>query len=100
LGKAAAHSVSPLAEQIRGGSMGLKIHEDWGAMPAVIDTALQAGDAFDVQIQIHTDTLNESGFLEQTLRAIGGRTIHAYHIEGAAGGHAPDILRICAEENV
>jgi len=100
LGKAAAHSVEPLAEQIRGGSMGIKVHEDWGAMPAVIDTALQAGDAFDVQIQIHTDTLNESGFLEQTLRAIGGRTIHAYHIEGAAGGHAPDILRICAEENV
>lgn len=100
LGKGASHRLEPLEEQIRSGAGGLKIHEDWGAMPAVIDACLRAGDAFDVQVQIHTDTLNESGYLERTLEAIADRTIHAYHVEGAAGGHAPDILEICSYENV
>ena len=79
--------------------IGLKIHEDWGAMPAVIHASLDAGDELDVQVQIHTDTLNESGFFEHTMRAIGGRTIHTYHSEGAGGGHAPDIIRVAGEEN-
>jgi urease subunit alpha len=99
LGKGSAYAVEPLLEQIRAGAFGLKIHEDWGAMPAVIEASLQAADALDVQVQIHTDTLNESGFLEHTLAAIGGRTIHTYHSEGAGGGHAPDIIRVCGEEN-
>ena len=81
-------------EQVRAGAIGLKIHEDWGAMPAVIHASLDAADELDVQVQIHTDTLNESGFFERTLRAIGGRTIHTYHSEGAGGGHAPDIIRV------
>ncbi len=99
LGKGSAYSVEPLLEQIRSGAIGLKIHEDWGAMPAVIDAALQAGDELAVQVQIHTDTLNESGFFEHTMEAIGGRTIHTYHSEGAGGGHAPDIIRVAGEEN-
>jgi urease subunit alpha len=99
LGKGSAYSVDPLLEQIRAGAFGLKIHEDWGAMPAVIDACLRAAEELDVQIQIHTDTLNESGFFEHTMQAIGGRTIHTYHSEGAGGGHAPDILRVVGEAN-
>ena len=99
LGKGSASSVEPLREQIRAGAVGLKIHEDWGAMPAVIHASLDAADEFDVQLQIHTDTLNESGFFERTLDAIGGRTIHTYHSEGAGGGHAPDIIRVSGEAN-
>jgi urease subunit alpha len=99
LGKGSASSVEPLLEQIRAGAIGLKIHEDWGAMPAVIHASLDAADALDVQLQIHTDTLNESGFFERTLAAIGGRTIHTYHSEGAGGGHAPDIIRVSGEAN-
>ena len=99
LGKGSAYAVAPLLEQIRTGPVGLKIHEDWGAMPAVIDTALRAGDDLDVQIQLHTDTLNEAGFYESTMAAIAGRTIHTYHSEGAGGGHAPDIIRVAGEAN-
>jgi urease subunit alpha len=99
LGKGSASSVEPLLEQIRAGAIGLKIHEDWGAMPAVIHASLDAADELDVQLQIHTDTLNESGFFERTLEAIGGRTIHTYHSEGAGGGHAPDIIRVSGERN-
>ena len=80
--------------------MGLKLHEDWGTTPAAIDTALTVADEYDVQVAIHTDTLNESGFVENTIAAFKGRTIHTYHSEGAGGGHAPDILRVCAEPNV
>jgi len=99
LGKGSASAVEPLREQIAAGAVGLKIHEDWGAMPAVIHASLDAADEFDVQLQIHTDTLNESGFFEHTLEAIGGRTIHTYHSEGAGGGHAPDIIRVSGESN-
>jgi urease subunit alpha len=99
LGKGSASAVEPLREQIAAGAIGLKIHEDWGAMPAVIHASLDAADEFDVQLQIHTDTLNESGFFEHTLEAIGGRTIHTYHSEGAGGGHAPDIIRVSGESN-
>jgi urease subunit alpha len=99
LGKGSAYGVKPLVEQGRAGAIGLKIHEDWGAMPAVIKASLDAGDELDMQIQIHTDTLNESGFYEDTIEAIGGRTIHTYHSEGAGGGHAPDIIRVSGEAN-
>lgn len=99
LGKGSAYAVEPLLEQGRAGAIGLKIHEDWGAMPAVIDASLRAGDELDMQVQIHTDTLNESGFFEHTMAAIGGRTIHTYHSEGAGGGHAPDIIRVAGEPN-
>ena len=99
LGKGSAWDVAPLLEQGRAGAIGLKIHEDWGAMPAVIEASLRAGDELDMQIQIHTDTLNESGFYEHTMAAIGGRTIHTYHSEGAGGGHAPDIIRVAGEAN-
>ncbi|MBT4888200.1 MAG: urease subunit alpha [Rhodospirillales bacterium] len=88
-----------LKEQLAGGCLGLKIHEDWGAMPAVIDTCLEAADELDFQVQLHTDTLNESGFCEDTFAAINGRTIHMYHTEGAGGGHAPDIIRSAGESN-
>ncbi len=100
LGKGNASDPAPLAEQILAGACGLKIHEDWGATPAVIDCCLRVAEEHDVQVAIHTDTLNESGFLEETIRAINGRTIHTYHTEGAGGGHAPDILRIAGEPNV
>lgn len=100
LGKGNASLVGALEEQILAGAIGLKIHEDWGATPAVIDVALRVADLYDVQVAIHTDTLNESGFVEDTLRAIGGRTIHAYHSEGAGGGHAPDILKVVGHANV
>jgi urease subunit alpha len=89
-----------LDDQIRAGAIGLKLHEDWGTTPAAIDACLAACDQFDVQCTIHTDTLNESGFVEQTIDAFKGRTIHTYHSEGAGGGHAPDIIRICSELNV
>lgn len=89
-----------LADQILGGAIGLKLHEDWGTTPAAIDCCLTIADEHDVQVTIHTDTLNESGFVEATIAAIKGRTIHTYHSEGAGGGHAPDIIRICGEANV
>jgi len=100
LGKGNSALPTPLREQIEAGACGLKVHEDWGATPAVIDCALRVADEYDVQIAIHTDTLNEAGFLEDTIAAIDGRTIHTYHTEGAGGGHAPDIIRIAGEPNV
>ena len=100
LGKGNASTPAALVEQVRAGAMGLKLHEDWGTTPAAIDTALTVADEHDVQVAIHTDTLNESGFVENTIAAFKGRTIHTYHSEGAGGGHAPDILRVCAEPNV
>jgi urease subunit alpha len=100
LGKGNASLLPPLAEQIEAGAIGLKLHEDWGTTPAAIDAALRVADRMDVQVAIHTDTLNESGFVETTLQAIGGRTIHTYHTEGAGGGHAPDIIKVCGERNV
>ena len=99
-GKGNASSPEPLIEQIRAGACGLKDHEDWGTTPAVIDTSLRVADDEDVQVSIHTDTLNEAGFVEDTIAAIGGRTIHSFHTEGAGGGHAPDIIRIAALPNV
>ncbi|MCM3746622.1 urease subunit alpha [Paenibacillus pasadenensis] len=99
-GKGNASFTGPLIEQIEAGAIGLKLHEDWGTTPAAIDACLKAADQYDIQVAIHTDTLNESGFLEDTLSAIGGRTIHTYHTEGAGGGHAPDIIRAAAESNV
>src|SRR4051812_49408619 len=100
LGKGNASSPEPLREQVRAGAIGLKLHEDWGTTPAAIDTCLSVADEFDVQVAIHTDTLNEAGFVEDTIAAIKGRTIHTYHTEGAGGGHAPDIIRLCGEANV
>jgi urease subunit alpha len=100
LGKGNAASREPLAEQIEAGACGLKLHEDWGTTPAAIDAALRVGDEYDVQVAIHTDTINEAGFLEATVAAIGGRAIHTYHTEGAGGGHAPDIIRIASFPNV
>jgi urease subunit alpha len=97
LGRGNSHIPGSLKEQLETGCCGLKIHEDWGAMPATIDACLRSADELDYQVQLHTDTLNESGFLEDTLRAIGGRTIHMYHTEGAGGGHAPDIIRVAGE---
>ena len=80
--------------------MGLKLHEDWGTTPSAIDTCLSVAEDFDIQVAIHTDTLNESGFVEDTIAAIGGRAIHTYHTEGAGGGHAPDIIKAAALSNV
>ncbi|WP_237479365.1 urease subunit alpha [Lichenibacterium dinghuense] len=94
LGRGNSHRPASLHEQMETGCLGLKLHEDWGSMPAAIDCCLKVADELDFQVQIHTDTLNESGFLEDTLAAIGGRTIHMYHTEGAGGGHAPDIIRV------
>ena len=99
-GKGNASSPDPLREQILAGACGLKDHEDWGTTPAVIDTSLRVADEEDVQVSIHTDTLNEAGFVEDTIAAIAGRTIHTFHTEGAGGGHAPDIIRIAALPNV
>jgi len=96
LGKGNASTPEPLAEQLRAGACGLKLHEDWGTTPAAIDTCLSVADAFDVQVAIHTDTLNEAGYVERTIEAIAGRAIHTYHTEGAGGGHAPDIIRIAS----
>ncbi len=100
LGKGNCAQPEPLREQVRAGAIGLKLHEDWGTTPAAIDTCLTVADEMDVQVAIHTDTLNESGFLEDTLAAIDGRTIHTYHSEGAGGGHAPDIMKVCSHPNV
>jgi urease subunit alpha len=100
LGKGNASLPDALHEQIAAGVMGLKLHEDWGTTPAAIDTCLSVADQHDVQVAIHTDTLNESGFVEDTLAAFKGRAIHTYHTEGAGGGHAPDIIRACGEPNV
>jgi urease subunit alpha len=100
LGKGNASTPEALREQIEAGACGLKDHEDWGTTPAVIDCSLRVADEYDVQVAIHTDTLNESGFLEDTVAAIDGRTIHTYHTEGAGGGHAPDIIAIASLPNV
>lgn len=100
LGKGNASLAAGLEEQVRAGAIGLKLHEDWGTTPAAIDCCLSVADAFDVQVAIHTDTLNEAGFVETTFAAFKGRTIHAYHTEGAGGGHAPDIIRACGQANV
>ena len=97
LGKGNASATAPLFEQIDAGALGLKLHEDWGSTPDAIDAALRVADATDTQVAIHTDTLNEMGYLETTLRAIAGRTLHTYHTEGAGGGHAPDIISIAGE---
>jgi urease subunit alpha len=99
-GKGNATLPHALVEQIEAGACGLKLHEDWGTTPAAIDTCLAVADAMDVQVLIHTDTLNESGFVEHSIGAFKGRTIHAFHTEGAGGGHAPDIIRVCGEMNV
>ncbi|WP_204150545.1 urease subunit alpha [Leptolyngbya sp. CCY15150] len=96
LGKGSSSLPASLNEQLENGAFGLKIHEDWGAMPALIDTCLSVADNYDCQVQIHTDTLNESGYVEDTLAAIRGRTIHMYHTEGAGGGHAPDIIKVAS----
>ncbi len=100
LGKGNASLPRPLDEQIVAGAMGLKLHEDWGTTPAAIDNCLTVAEQHDVQVAIHTDTLNESGFVEDTLAAFKGRAIHTYHTEGAGGGHAPDIIKACGEANV
>ena len=100
LGKGNASLPAPLEEQLRAGAMGLKLHEDWGTTPAAIDNCLTVAERFDIQVAIHTDTLNESGFVEDTIAAFKGRAIHTYHTEGAGGGHAPDIIRVCGEANV
>ena len=99
-GKGNASLPDSLVEQISAGASSLKLHEDWGTTPAAIDCCLKVADEMNVQVMIHTDTLNESGFVENTIKAIGGRTIHAYHTEGAGGGHAPDIIKLAGEENV
>ena len=100
LGKGNSATAGPLVEQIEAGACGLKLHEDWGTTPAAIDACLKVADEFDVQVAIHTDTINEAGFLEATIAAIAGRAIHTYHTEGAGGGHAPDIIRIASFPNV
>ena len=99
-GKGNASLPLPLVEQIKAGAIGLKLHEDWGTTPAAIDNCLSVADKLDVQVAIHTDTLNESGFVETSVRAFKGRTIHTFHTEGAGGGHAPDIIKVCGEPNV
>ena len=99
-GKGNASLPHPLEEQITGAACALKLHEDWGTTPGAIDNCLSVADELDVQVMIHTDTLNESGFVENTLAAINGRTIHAFHTEGAGGGHAPDIIKVCGENNI
>jgi len=100
LGKGNSSQPAGLVEQVRAGAMGLKLHEDWGTTPAAIDTCLGVADQYDVQVAIHTDTLNEAGFVEDTIAAFKHRVIHTYHTEGAGGGHAPDIIKVCGEANV
>ena len=100
LGKGNVSLPDPLREQVAAGAIGLKLHEDWGTTPAAIDNCLSVADEMDVQVAIHTDTLNESGFVETTIAAFKGRTIHTFHTEGAGGGHAPDIIKVCGEANV
>ena len=99
LAKGNASRPDPLREQVEAGAIGLKLHEDWGTTPAAIDAALGVADEMDIQVAIHTDTLNEAGFVEESIKAFKGRTIHTYHTEGAGGGHAPDIIRVCGEPN-
>ena len=99
-GKGNAALPAALEEQIQAGACALKLHEDWGTTPAAIDNCLSVADAMDIQVMIHTDTLNESGFVENTVAAMKGRTIHAFHTEGAGGGHAPDIIKLCGESHV
>jgi len=99
-GKGNASLPAALEEQVRAGASSLKLHEDWGTTPGAIDCCLTVADAMDVQVMIHTDTLNESGFVENTLKAIAGRTIHAFHTEGAGGGHAPDIIKVVGSQNI
>ncbi|MEK6204177.1 MAG: urease subunit alpha, partial [Amylibacter sp.] len=99
-GKGNASQPAALEEMVKAGACALKLHEDWGTTPAAIDCCLSVADAMDVQVMIHTDTLNESGFVENTVAAMKGRTIHAFHTEGAGGGHAPDIIKVCGEEHV
>jgi urease subunit alpha len=100
LGKGNASQPQALREQVQAGAMGLKLHEDWGTTPATIDTCLSVADEYDVQVAIHTDTLNEAGFVEDTIAAFKNRAIHTYHTEGAGGGHAPDIIKVCGQANV
>src|SRR5271168_2399392 len=100
MGKGNCSTHEPLREQVLAGVIGLKLHEDWGTTPGAISTCLDVADELDVQVAIHTDTLNESGFVEDSIRAFKGRTIHTFHSEGAGGGHAPDIIRVCGEANV
>jgi urease subunit alpha len=100
LGKGNSSQPQALNEQIQAGVIGLKLHEDWGTTPATIDTCLNVADENDVQVAIHTDTLNEAGFVETTIAAFKNRTIHTYHTEGAGGGHAPDIIKVCSQPNV
>src|SRR6266699_2826084 len=100
LGKGNGSMPQPLREQIEAGALGLKLHEDWGSTPAAIDCCLGVAEEYDVQVAIHTDTLNEAGFVEDSIAAFRGRTIHTYHTEGAGGGHAPDIIKVCGEANV
>jgi len=100
LGKGNSSQPEGLVEQVLAGAMGLKLHEDWGTTPATIDTCLSVADEYDVQVAIHTDTLNEAGFVETTINAFQNRVIHTYHTEGAGGGHAPDIIKVCGEANV
>ncbi|MED4935595.1 urease subunit alpha [Heyndrickxia coagulans] len=100
LGKGNCSAEAPLNEQIEAGAIGLKLHEDWGSTASAIDTCLKVADCYDVQVAIHTDTLNEGGFVEDTLKAIGGRVIHTYHTEGAGGGHAPDIIKAASYPNI
>jgi urease subunit alpha len=99
LGKGNCSSPAPLREQIEAGAIGLKLHEDWGTTPAAIDHALSVAEEYDVQVAIHTDTINEAGYVQDSIRAFKGRTIHTYHTEGAGGGHAPDIIKVCGEPN-
>ena len=99
-GKGNSSSSVGLEDQVKAGVIGLKLHEDWGTTPAAIDSCLSICDEYDIQCTIHTDTLNESGFVETSLNAMKGRTIHAYHSEGAGGGHAPDIITVCGSQNV
>jgi urease subunit alpha len=100
LGKGNSAQPDALEEQVEAGAMGLKLHEDWGTTPAAIDTCLSVADDYDVQVAIHTDTLNEAGFVEDTIAAFKDRVIHTYHTEGAGGGHAPDIIKVCGQANV
>jgi urease alpha subunit len=99
-GKGNASQPAGLVDQVKAGACGLKLHEDWGTTPSTIDTCLTVAEEYDIQVNIHTDTLNESTMCEGSLAAFKGRTIHTYHSEGAGGGHAPDIIRVCGEENV
>ena len=99
LGKGNSSAAAPLREQIEAGAIGLKLHEDWGTTPAAIDCALSVAEEYDIQVAIHTDTLNEAGFVQDSIDAFKGRTIHTYHTEGAGGGHAPDIIKVCGESN-